>query len=169
MNFETLIHFKEKENDEEGVIRIRPGINELLDEVGKYYELIIFTTAAQDYADALIDAVEEEKIYFDHRLYRDHCSIINNEFVKDLSRIGRPLDKIILIDNMPQNMRLQKENGIIIKSFWGEDNFDTALFDLIPILVNVAKEGGDARVGLAKYKEEIIKNISSFIGKEEDI
>ena len=88
--------------------------------------------------------------------------------MKDLSRIGRPLDKIILIDNMPQNMRLQKENGIIIKSFWGEDNFDTALFDLIPILVNISKEGGDVRFGLAKYKEEIIKNITSFIGKEGD-
>ena len=33
-----------------GVLRARPGINEFLDEVGKYYELIIFTIATQDYA-----------------------------------------------------------------------------------------------------------------------
>ena len=163
---ETLINFKPKNNGEEGgVLRVRPGITEFLDEVGKYYELIIFTTATQDYADALIDAVEEDKIYFDHRLYREHAIIIDNDFIKDLTRIGRPLDKIIIVDNMPQNFRLQKENGIIIKAFWGEDNLDTALYDLYPILVNIAKEGGDVRKSLVKYKEEIVKNVTSCISK----
>ena len=165
---ETLIHFKPRNNGEEGgVLRVRPGINEFLDEVGKYYELIIFTTATQDYADVLIDAVEEDKIYFDHRLYREHAVIIDNDFVKDLTRIGRPLEKIIIVDNMPQNFRLQKENGIIIKAFWGEDNSDTVLCDLYPILVNIAKEGGDVRKSLIKYKDEILKNITSCISKSE--
>ena len=66
---------------------------------------------------------------------------------------------------MPQNFRLQKENGIIIKAFWGEDNLDTALYDLYPILVNIAKEGGDVRKSLVKYKEEIVKNVTSCISK----
>ena len=164
---ETLVHFKEKLNEEgNGVLKIRPGIKEFLEKVGKYYELIIFTTATQDYADTLIDAIEEDKIYFEHRFYRNHAIIINNDFVKDLTRIGRPLDKIIIIDNMPQNFRLQKENGIMIKAFWGEDIFDTALYDLIPILVNIAKDGGDVRKGLVKYKEDILKKISSGISKD---
>ena len=163
---ETLIHFKPQNNGEDGgILRVRPGIYEFLDEVGKYYELIVFTTATQDYADVLIDAVEEDKIYFEHRFYREHATIIDNDFVKDLKRIGRPLDKIIIVDNMPQNFRLQKENGIIIKAFWGEDNYDTALYDLIPILVNIAKEGGDVRKSLLKYKDEIIKNVTSCISK----
>ena len=165
---ETLINFKPKNNGEEGgVLRVRPGINEFLDEVGKYYELIIFTTATQDYADALIDAVEEDKIYFDHRLYREHAIIIGNDFIKDLTRIGRPLDKIIIVDNMPQNFRLQKENGIIIKAFWGEDSYDTVLYDLYPILVNIAKEGGDVRKSLVKYKDEIVKKVTSCISKSD--
>ena len=164
---ETLVHFKEKMDGEgNGVLRIRPGINEFLSQVGKYYELIIFTTATQDYADLLIDAVEEDKIYFDHRLYREHAVIIDNDFVKDLTRIGRPLDKIIIVDNMPQNFKLQRENGIMIKAFWGEDCYDRALYELIPILVNIAKEGGDVRKGLEKYKDEILKKVSSSISKE---
>ena len=164
---ETLVHFKEKNDGEGGgILRIRPGVNEFLDEVGKFYELILFTTATQDYADLLIDEVEEDKIYFDHRLYRAHAVIIDNDFVKDLNRIGRPLDKIIIVDNMPQNFRLQKDNGIMIKAFWGEDSYDTALIDLIPILVNIAKEGGDVRKGLEKYKDEILKKVSLNISKE---
>ncbi len=163
---ETLVHFKvNPENESEGVLRVRPGIVEFLDSIDKYYELIIFTAATQEYADLLIDAVEENKIYFEHRLYRQHTVIIDNDFVKDLSRVGRPLDKIAIVDNMPQNFRLQKENGINIKAFWGEEVYDTALIDLAPILINIAKEGGDIRVGLAKYKDEIVKKVSSNISK----
>ena len=42
---------------------------------------------------------------------------------------------MIIVDNMPQNFNLQKENGIFIKSFYGDDNDDTALIDLAPILI----------------------------------
>ena len=163
---ETLVHFKiNPDCANEGVLRVRPGIVEFLDAVDKYYELIIFTAATQDYADLLIDAVEENKIYFEHRLYRQHTVIIGNDFVKDLSRVGRPLDKIIIVDNMPQNFRLQKENGINIKAFWGEEAYDTALVDLGNILVNIAKDGGDVRNGIKKYKNDIVKKVTSNISK----
>ena len=163
---ETLVHFKiNPDCANEGVLRVRPGIVEFLDAVDKYYELIIFTAATQDYADLLIDAVEENKIYFEHRLYRQHTVIIGNDFVKDLSRVVRPLDKIIIVDNMPQNFRLQKENGINIKAFWGEEAYDTALVDLGNILVNIAKDGGDVRNGIKKYKDDIVKKVTSNISK----
>ena len=163
---ETLVHFKvNPENESEGVLKVRPGVMEFLEAVDKYYELIIFTCATQDYANLLIDAIEENKIYFEHRLYRQHTVIIDNDFVKDLTRIGRPLDKIAIVDNMPQNFRLQKENGINIKAFWGEDIYDTALFNLAPILINIAKEGGDIRKGLAKYRDEIVEKVTSNISK----
>ena len=85
--------------------------------------------------------------------------------MKDLSRVGRPLDKIAIVDNMPQNFRLQKENGINIKAFWGEEVYDTALIDLGKILVNIAKDGGDIRDGIYKYKDEILKKVTSNISK----
>ena len=163
---ETLVHFKiSEENKVEGVLRVRPCINEFLEKVDKYYELIIFTAATQEYADILIDAIEENKIYFEHRLYRQHTVIIGNDFIKDLSRIGRPLDKIAIVDNMPQNFRLQKENGINIKAFWGEEVYDTALADLGIILEKIALDGGDIRKGILKYKDDIVKKVTSNISK----
>ena len=163
---ETLIHFKvNNEDDSEGVLQVRPGVTPFLEKVGKYYELIIFTAATQDYGDLLIDAIEEDEVYFEHRFYRQHTIIIGNDFVKDLNRIGRPLDKIIIVDNMPQNFRLQKENGINIKAFWGEDSSDNVLAELGIILVNIAIDGGDVRKGLEKYKDEIIRKVTSNIYK----
>ena len=100
-----------------------------------------------------------------HRFYRQHTVIIGNDFVKDLNRIGRPLDKMIIVDNMPQNFRLQKENGINIKAFWGEDADDNALEELAIILTKIAKEGGDLRIGLEKYRDEIIRKVTSNISR----
>ena len=163
---ETLVHFKINNEDEnEGVLQIRPGVVPFLEQVGKYYELIVFTAATQDYGDLLIDAIEENNLYFEHRFYRQHTVIIGNDFVKDLNRIGRPIDKMIIVDNMPQNFRLQKENGINIKAFWGEDADDNALEELGIILTNIAKEGGDLRIGLERYKDEIVRKVTSNISK----
>ena len=64
------------------MLKVRPGITEFLDEMDKYYELIIFTGSIEDYANLLIDAIEENKIYFKHRLFIEHMIIIDNEFVK---------------------------------------------------------------------------------------
>jgi len=53
---------------------------------------------------------------------------------------------MIIVYDFPKNFRLQKENGIHIKAFWGEDSNDNALEELGKILVNIAKEGGDVRI-----------------------
>jgi CTD small phosphatase-like protein 2 len=163
---ETLVHFKvNPENEGEGILKVRPWVTEFLNEMVKFYEIIIFTGATQDYANLLIDAIDENKNYFDYRLYRQHMIILDNEFVKDLTRIGRPLDKVVIVDNMPQNFRLQKENGINIKSFWGEDIYDTALINLTTILTKIAQEGGDIRKGLEKYRNEIVEKVTSNLSK----
>ena len=165
---ETLVHFKvNPDNDAEGILKVRPGVTEFLDEMVKYYELIIFTGGTEDYANLLINAIDENNSYFKYRLYRQHMIIIDNEFVKDLTRIGRPLDKIIIVDNMRQNFRLQKENGINIKSFWGEDIYDTALNNLSGILEKIAQEGGDLRKGLEKYRDEIVEKVTSNLSKHD--
>jgi len=164
---ETLIHFKLNMNDtSQGELRVRPGLFEFLDTVVKYYELVIFTAATQDYADPILDAIERRKKYFDFRLYRQHTIIIDEDFVKDLSRIGRDLKKTIIVDNLPQNFRLQKANGIFIKSFFGEDSDDNALIDLIPILIGIVENNPvDITKPLLNFRDEILKNVSSHIDK----
>ncbi len=162
---ETLIHFKANPNNEEsGTIQIRPYLYQFLDNIKKYYELVVFTAATQEYADPIINALEQnKKKYFDYRLYRDHTIIIDNDFVKDISKLGRDLSKIIIVDNMEQNYKLQKNNGITIRPFWGKDNEDSALIDLLEILIEIAKRKLDVRTGLKLFKEDIISKVTSNI------
>jgi CTD small phosphatase-like protein 2 len=160
---ETLISFKTDPYDEtKGLLRFRPYLYQFLDKVIQYYELIIFTSATKDYADPILDEIENSyKNYFDYRLYRHHTIVYNNDFVKDISRIGRDLKKTIIVDNLPQNFRLQKENGIFIKAFWGEDIYDNALLNLAEILEKIALNYNDVTKGILDFKDEILNKVSS--------
>ena len=162
---ETLVSFKICPEKNKGLLRLRPGLIQFLEEMQKYYEIIIFTSATNEYADPLLSAIEKDKKYFDYKLYRQHTIIYNNEIVKDISKIGRPLDKTIIVDNLVQNFRLQKENGIMIKAFWGEDNYDNALIELKDILIKIANEFDDVRLGIQKYKDDILSKVSSSVSK----
>ena len=165
---ETLICFIPNPNEEsKGILKFRPGLIDFLIAVREKYEVITFTSATKEYADPIEDAIEQNKKYFDVRLYRHHTIIYENDFVKDIRRIGRPLDKMIIVDNMPQNFRLQKENGILIKAFWGDDAYDNALISLKDILLKIADEFNDLRKGLIKYKDEILNKISSNCERRE--
>jgi Dullard-like phosphatase family protein len=157
---ETLANFQQI-NYTQGVLKLRPYLIEFLENVSRYYELILFTSKTQYYAEPIIRAIEQKKKYFDFIFYRENCIYVQNDLVKDLTRIGRPLDSIIIVDNMPQYFKLQKENGIHIKSFWAQEPNDRALYDLIPILINIALEEIDVRDGLIKYRNEIIRKITS--------
>ena len=165
---ETLMSFIYiNKESKEGLLRIRPYLYNFLNLVKEYYEIIIFTAATKNYADPILDNIEVKRgKYFNYRLYREHCSIINNDVIKDISLIGRDLSKMIIVDNMQQNFKLQKENGILISSFWGEDDNDKVLLQLGRILVSIAidmvetKYNLDVRNEIKKYKEDIIKSVS---------
>ena len=58
------------------------------------------------------------------RLYRHHTVKLNNEFIKDLDRVGRDISCMILVDNLEKNFRLQKRNGIHVRSWYGDKKDD---------------------------------------------
>ena len=159
---ETLISLKYA-NQSKGLIRVRPFLYEFLDAVKPYYEIIIFTGSTENYTKSIVEALERKKKYFDFVFYRQYLVKCGDCYLKDLSKIGRPLDSTIIIDNNPQNYKLQKENGIFIKSFWGENNEDMALCYLNEILIKIAKTNKDVRDGIAMFKDEIIAKVSANI------
>jgi len=161
---DTIVNFQQT-NNSQGILRLRPFLIEFLEQINLYYELILFTTSTEYFSKPIINAIEEYKKYFDFIFYREYAIIVGNDFVKDLTRVGRPLDSTIIVDNMPQNFRLQKENGIHIKPFYAQDPDDNTLIELMDILINIAKSGIDVREGLANYRNDIVQKVTSDIAK----
>lgn len=81
----------------------RPHCDEFLRKVCKWYKLVIFTASVQEYADPVIDWLEQERKYFQARYYRQHCTQRNGAFIKDLSSIEPDLSKVMILDNSPMS------------------------------------------------------------------
>jgi len=80
-------------------------VDYFLQETSKHYEIVVFTAAMQEYADWVLDNIDKNK-NIKYRLYRHHASPDGLSFVKDLSKIGRDLSKMIIIDNLAENFKL---------------------------------------------------------------
>lgn len=149
---ETLIHYFEQ--DGLGNYDIRPGMPEFLARMSSVgFELVIFTAATQDYADWVIDQIDPGGLIH-HRLYRQHALPWGPIFVKDLSKLGRDLDRTLIVDNVQENFMLQPNNGIFIYT-WYDDPQDTALTALTPLLEELISTKMRVPDILDKYCEEI--------------
>lgn len=128
--------------------------------MAKFYEIVIFTAALQDYADQVIDQIDVNK-NIKYRLYRQHTSQNGPFLVKDLSLLGRDINRTIIIDNISDNFILQPENGIFI-STWYDDMSDTFLEEISPLLIEIAeKKVPDVRRALRSYRDQILRQISN--------
>lgn len=111
----------------------RPYCEEFLRKVYKWYNLVIFTASVQEYADPVIDWLEQDRKYFKGRYYRQHCTNRNGTYIKDISSIEPDLSKVIILDNSPMSYMFHEDNAIPIEG-WINDPTDIDLLNLIPLL-----------------------------------
>lgn len=115
--------------------KYRPFLLEFLETLSEKYELVIFTASQKVYADRVIDFFDVNR-RIKHRLYREDCTNVCGNFVKDLSVLGRDLRKTIFIDNSPQAFTFQINNSIPIVS-WYSDETDNELEKMVRILTEI--------------------------------
>ena len=162
---ETLVRYQVNENNQnEAKIIFRPGLFYFLNKVYPLFDIVIWTVATREYADPIIDIIEEKKKYFTARLFREHATIKNNSYVKDLTNLGRDINTIIIIDDKEVSFSFQKQNGILIKPFYGtylELKNDCILYDLFKILAKIIfDKNQDVRYGINQYQYEIKQKIT---------
>ena len=74
-----------------GFVAVRPDAKEILQRLSKHFDIILFTASSQAYADPILNHIDPENV-IQHRLYREHCTLIKNQiFVKDLRILNRKL------------------------------------------------------------------------------
>ena len=78
-------------------VLVRPGVQEFLEKISKIYEIVIFTASISKYAEPLLDILDKKKLC-SFRLFREHCTLINSSFVKDLKKLGRDLKDVVILD-----------------------------------------------------------------------
>ena len=103
-------------------VQQRPHLNEFLVEVLKAFNVGIFTSSKQDYADQVIKVIGMDKAIPKHmRFYRNHCSVVNGNYMKMLSIVEADLRNVLILDNRPEVI-VDKRNVVKIKSWEGGED-----------------------------------------------
>ena len=132
----------------------RPFVDEFLEKMNKYYNLIIFTASVQEYADPLLDQLDKNK-YIKLRYYRSSCLLDKTgKFIKNLSSIYSDLKNVILLDNNPISYSYNKNNGLPIIT-WHFDKKDRELLK-IEVLINKLNEHNRL---CEEYKSSLIHHV----------
>lgn len=89
----------------------RPHVDEFLQRMGELYECILFTASLAKYADPVADLLDQWGV-FRTRLFRDSCVFYRGNYVKDLNKLGRELQQIVIVDNSPASYIFHPDNAV---------------------------------------------------------
>ncbi|CAB4255818.1 similar to Saccharomyces cerevisiae YPL063W TIM50 Essential component of the Translocase of the Inner Mitochondrial membrane (TIM23 complex) [Maudiozyma barnettii] len=116
----------------------RPGVDYFLGYLSQYYEIVLFSSNYMMYSERIIEKLDPLHAFISYNLYKEHCVYKEGEHIKDLSKLNRDVNKVIIIDTNPTNYKLQPENAIPMKSWDGKA--DDKLISLIPFLEYLATQ-----------------------------
>lgn len=133
-------------------VKIRPYLAHFLQVVSRLFEVAVFTASLNKYADKVLDYLDPQGNLFTHRLFREHCTEVDGSYVKDLSLLGRPLERVLIVDNSPVAYLFHPQNALAIES-WFEDPHDSELLKLLPLLERIARSDNAVEV-LAEYNDQ---------------
>ena len=156
------LQYVEKNNKQILIPNLRPGLFSFLGGIKPYYELVSFSTESKEYSEMILNEIEKNKKFFDYNLYKDHTTLYENRLIKDITKLGRDIRKIIIIDDDPINFRLNPENGIQVSPYLGDSTKDdTTLFELKKLLILFHTTGGDdVRKIIKSYQNDIKEKIT---------
>lgn len=152
----------------------RPGAEEFLKQMQYYYEIVIFS---DDMNPVAMEVMIKWGTRFNAILHREFCKRKRNHYIKDMSKLGRKPEKMVMLDHDPVAFSLQPENGIEITPFYGDPD-DRELLDLLEFFKAMASSGRDTREFISEfgggdidigrryrmYKEDRDKNVNKLRG-----
>ena len=174
INLDILVYYNEIGNiynniniDKNKKIILRPGLIQFLQEMKQIYELILFTNNSFNYISQVLKTLENNEKFFEYSLSNNQINFEKDGSIKNLDSLGRDINNIIILDKEQSLLKLNKENIIFVKPFYGDINNDkNILKDLIEILKQIKydmEENEDIRIPLNNHRLEIFTKITSYL------
>jgi TFIIF-interacting CTD phosphatase-like protein len=107
---ETVVYARD------GPLYARSNLKELLRSLNLHGEVIVWTASERGYARAVLREIDPEGIV-QHLIYRHKSWFDPHDYTKDLKRLGRNMDYVLIVENTPDCVRANPQNGIIVEDF----------------------------------------------------
>jgi len=120
-------------------VHIRPGLEHFMQFLKQEFEVVVFTAGEKDYADAILDHIDENIGCLTHRLYRGSTCVYSGlNYVKNLCHLNRDMGRMVLVDNNMVSMVATPDNCILVEDFISDPN-DEELALVASILIDLSE------------------------------
>jgi len=143
---ETLIYARE------GPLYARPGLDELLAFCHEKTEPVVWTAGVKAYAQTVVKNVDKKDVIrhcvYRHKKWFSGCAGYN----KDLTLLGRDMDKLIILENTPDCVRGNEANGIVVEDYeGGEVQGDMTLYAITALLKDMVNKFEEQGITIPQY------------------
>ena len=83
--------------------------------------LYIYTAGKKQYADSIVDQIDPSRL-IEKRFYRDSCVNRRGVTLKNLNKIRILPNKMVLLDDNPDSISLNRPNSLLSSSFEGDQS-----------------------------------------------
>ena len=104
-----------------------------LEELSQRCEIVIWSSMDNEHVMEWIERLDKQNPCFHSVLHSADCTIKCGEMVKDLSRLNRPLENVILVTSTASHGAYQPRNVLYLQGWDGRID-DTALLDIYVFL-----------------------------------
>ena len=119
----------------------RPGVDELIEALHQYYEIVLFSERDFGLVEPILMALDKNQRCTTYLTSNHAQQTKDNKFLKRLDLMNRDLRRIILIDDDPDAFEGFESNTLQVQPFENiRDKQDTVLLDLIPLLQALVHE-----------------------------
>lgn len=126
----------------------RPHLDWFLNKISTSYRLGIWSSADDEYVEAIVDCIKPDEINFEFVWGRSRCTIkrdynldryFKEKRLKKLKKYGHTLEKILIVDDTPEKLKDNYGNAIYIKPFEGDlkDDVLLRLYDYLETIKEV--------------------------------
>jgi import inner membrane translocase subunit TIM50 len=121
--------------------------------MAQYYEIVLYSPSIDGIADPVVTSLDKNGCIM-HRLYRDATYYHNGVHVKDLRRLNRNVNRMVVIDDDPMEVQFNPENLVRVKPYTdATDRTDDTLARITPFLIEIARENyNDIPALLSQYQ-----------------
>ncbi|KAG8348802.1 putative NLI interacting factor like phosphatase [Trypanosoma vivax] len=107
---ETVVYARE------GPLYARAYLKELLHFIKKNFEVIVWTAGEKEYAKSILEEINVDNT-IKHLIYRHKSWFTNHDYTKDLKKLGRNIDYVLIVENSPDCVRTNPQNSILVEDF----------------------------------------------------
>lgn len=141
-------------------VQTRPNLLLFLEKISKLFNICIFTSSDQRYANKIIDKILPN-VTKCCRFFRDSCIEMCGYLVKDLNLINASPKQVLLVDDSVGSALKNPSNLVKIKPWSGEKD-DRVLEDLLFILEKIAFDGDLTQSFYETVKNGNFEGIGTF-------